>query len=104
MERASNIMHGKASMIRHDGKGLLKDMPNPFRAIRYHSLIVTRDSIPEEFVITATSEDDGEVMGIRHVTKPIEGVQFHPESVLTEDGFRIVGNFVELVRSSAAHV
>ena len=91
-------------MIRHDGKGLMKGMPNPFRAIRYHSLIVTRDSIPEGFVITATSEDDGEVMGIRHVTKPIEGVQFHPESVLTEDGFRIVGNFVELVRSSAAHV
>lgn len=104
VERAANIMHGKASMIRHDGKGLMKGMPNPFRAIRYHSLIVTRDSIPEGFVITATSEDDGEVMGIRHVTKPIEGVQFHPESVLTEDGFRIVGNFVELVRSSAAHV
>jgi anthranilate synthase/aminodeoxychorismate synthase-like glutamine amidotransferase len=95
--QAKNIMHGKTSMVRHDGKGLFEGMPNPFRAVRYHSLIVTRESIPDEFVITATAEDDGEVMGIRHKTLPIEGVQFHPESVLTEEGFRIVENFVQMV-------
>ena len=92
--RAANIMHGKTSMISHDGKGLLEGMPNPFRAVRYHSLVVTRNSIPKEFEITATSEDDNEVMGIRHKTLPIEGVQFHPESVLTENGIRIIENFV----------
>jgi anthranilate synthase/aminodeoxychorismate synthase-like glutamine amidotransferase len=91
-------MHGKASMVRHDGKGFFKDMPNPFRAIRYHSLVVTKESIPGGFISTATAEDDGEVMGMRHESKPIEGVQFHPESVLTEQGFKIVENFVVQVR------
>jgi anthranilate synthase/aminodeoxychorismate synthase-like glutamine amidotransferase len=95
--QARNIMHGKASMIRHDGRGLFEGMPNPFRAIRYHSLVVTRDSVPEGFIVTATAEDDGEVMGLRHETLPIEGVQFHPESVLTEEGFRIVENFAKRV-------
>ncbi len=94
--KAAHIMHGKTSMVRHDGKGLFEGMPNPFRAVRYHSLIVTRDSVPEEFEITATSEDDGEVMGLRHKTLAIEGVQFHPESVLTENGMRIVENFVKI--------
>lgn len=97
VRQAKNIMHGKASMVRHDGLGLFQGMPNPFRAIRYHSLIVARDTIPADFVETARSDDDGEVMGIRHRTLPIEGVQFHPESVLTEDGFRIVENFVRQV-------
>ena len=101
VRQAKNIMHGKASMVRHDGKGLFEGMPNPFRAIRYHSLVVTRDSIPPGFIVTATAEDDGEVMGLRHETLPIEGVQFHPESVLTEEGFRIVENFVKHVRASA---
>lgn len=101
VKRAANIMHGKASMVRHDGKGLFEGMPNPFRAIRYHSLIVTKDSLPADFVVTATSEDDGEVMGIRHLTLPIEGVQFHPESVLTEEGFRIVENFVKRAQGAA---
>jgi anthranilate synthase/aminodeoxychorismate synthase-like glutamine amidotransferase len=96
--RAQNIMHGKASLVSHDGKGLFRGMPNPFRAIRYHSLVVTRESIPPGFEVTATSEDDGEVMGMRHKSKPIEGVQFHPESVLTEQGIRIVENFVNQVR------
>lgn len=100
--QARNIMHGKASMIRHDGMGLFEGMRNPFRAIRYHSLIVTRDSVPDEFEITATAEDDGEVMGLRHKSLPIEGVQFHPESVLTEDGFRIVENFVRRVEAQKA--
>jgi anthranilate synthase/aminodeoxychorismate synthase-like glutamine amidotransferase len=93
VRQAGRIMHGKASMVRHDGTGVFAGMPNPFRAIRYHSLVVTKESVPEGFVVTATAEDDGEVMGLRHETLPIEGVQFHPESVLTEDGFRIVENF-----------
>ena len=101
VRRARNIMHGKASMIRHDGKGLLHEMPNPFRAIRYHSLTVTRETIPAGFTVTATAEDDNEVMGIRHETLPIEGVQFHPESVLTENGIQIVRNYVEMTRAKA---
>jgi anthranilate synthase/aminodeoxychorismate synthase-like glutamine amidotransferase len=102
VRQARNIMHGKASMVRHDGQGLFEGMPNPFRAIRYHSLVVTKDSVPSGFVVTATAEDDGEIMGLRHETLPIEGVQFHPESVMTEEGFRIVENFVR--RVSAATV
>lgn len=100
VKQAHNIMHGKASMVAHDGKGLFTGMPNPFRAIRYHSLVVLRDHLPPNFVVTATSEDDNEVMGLRHETLPIEGVQFHPESVLTEEGFRIVENFVKFVAGS----
>ncbi|MBC8064795.1 MAG: aminodeoxychorismate/anthranilate synthase component II, partial [Chlorobia bacterium] len=99
VRQARNIMHGKASMVSHDGKGLFEGMPNPFSAIRYHSLIVTRDSVPPGFLVTATSNDDGEIMGLRHESLPIEGVQFHPESVLTEDGFRIVQNFVDRVEA-----
>lgn len=100
--QAKHIMHGKASMVSHDGKGLFEGMQNPFRAIRYHSLVVTRDSVPPEFEVTATADDDGEVMGLRHRTLPIEGVQFHPESVLTEDGFTIVQNFVKRVEAHRA--
>jgi anthranilate synthase/aminodeoxychorismate synthase-like glutamine amidotransferase len=100
VKQARNIMHGKASMVEHDGKGLFEGMPNPFRAIRYHSLVVTKDSIPKGFIATAHALDDGEVMGMRHESLPIEGVQFHPESVLTEEGFRIVQNFVQRVDSS----
>lgn len=99
--RARNIMHGKASPVKHDGLGLFKSMPNPFSAIRYHSLIVTRASLPPGFAISATATDDGEVMGIRHESLPIEGVQFHPESVLTEQGFTIVRNFVDWVAARA---
>lgn len=100
--RAGNIMHGKGSMIRHDGQGLFAGMPNPFRAIRYHSLVIARNSVPSGFVVTATAEDDGEIMGVRHETRSIEGVQFHPESILTENGIQIVRNFVEQVRRVAA--
>jgi para-aminobenzoate synthetase component 2 len=100
--RAGKIMHGKTSMVRHDGKGLFEGMPNPFRAVRYHSLVVTKDSVPEGFIVTATAEDDGEIMGLRHTTLPVEGVQFHPESVLTENGKRIVENFVAAVRPAHA--
>lgn len=104
VEQAANIMHGKASMVRHDGRGLFEGMPNPFRAIRYHSLVVTRESVPDEFEVTATAEDDAEVMGLRHRSLPIEGVQFHPESVLTEQGFTIVENFVKRVNAARALV
>lgn len=102
VKQARNIMHGKSSMVQHDGKGLFEGMPNPFRAIRYHSLIVSKESLPDEFEITATALDDGEIMGIRHKWLPIEGVQFHPESVLTEEGFKIVENFAKRTRTTAA--
>ncbi len=98
--RAKNIMHGKASMVSHDGKGLLEGVPSPFRAIRYHSLVVEKDQVPAGFVVTAQSEDDGEIMGIRHKDLPIEGVQFHPESVLTDHGMKIIQNFVRLTGSN----
>jgi anthranilate synthase/aminodeoxychorismate synthase-like glutamine amidotransferase len=101
VRQAKRIMHGKASMVRHDGQGLFEGMPNPFSAIRYHSLVVTGDSVPPGFTVTATAEDDGEIMGLRHDTLPIEGVQFHPESVLTQDGFLIVQNFVRAVEVAA---
>ena len=97
VERASLTKHGKTSEITHDGKGLLAGMPNPFTAIRYHSLVVRKSEVPTDFVVTATSTDDGEIMGLRHVSRPIEGVQFHPESVLTENGIQIVRNFVRRV-------
>ncbi len=100
VRQARNIMHGKASMITHDGKGLFEGMPDPFQGIRYHSLIITEDSIPNGFIVSARSLDDNEVMGIRHKHLPIEGVQFHPESVLTENGFRIVENFTKRVAAA----
>lgn len=97
VERAKNIMHGKASLVEHDGKGLFTGMPEPFSAIRYHSLVVRHDTVPEGFIVTAKSLDDHEIMGLRHESLPIEGVQFHPESILTEQGFRIVENFAKQV-------
>lgn len=97
VNRANKTMHGKASKVSHDGKGLFEGMPNPFSAIRYHSLVVDRNTIPEGFEVTARSDDDDEIMGLRHKSLPIEGVQFHPESVLTEQGFRMVENFAKRV-------
>ena len=90
---AEKIMHGKASMVKHDGKGVFAGMPNPFSAIRYHSLVIGKAAPPVGFIVTARSLDDDEIMGVRHTTLPIEGVQFHPESVLTQEGFTIVENF-----------
>lgn len=98
--RASRVMHGKTSMIEHDCDGLFEGVPNPFRAVRYHSLAVDKEAVPEGFVVTATSEGDGEIMGLRHKELPIEGVQFHPESILTEHGMTIVSNFVALTQTS----
>jgi len=95
--RAKKLMHGKASRIYHDGKGLFEGMKNPFSAIRYHSLVIDRNSLPADFEVTAESEDDREIMGIRHKRWPIFGVQFHPESILTEDGIKIIENFLKVV-------
>lgn len=93
--RAKKLMHGKTSLIKHDGKGVFKSVKNPFRATRYHSLVGDRLSITSHLKVTAESIDDGEIMGVRHVTYPIEGVQFHPESILTESGKLIMKNFLE---------
>lgn len=89
------MMHGKTSMIRHNGKELFKGMPNPFAATRYHSLVIQRDTLPDFLEVTAETEE-GEIMGIRHKELPIWGVQFHPESILTESGRTILKNFLEL--------
>ena len=93
--RAGRLMHGKTSSIRHTGKGVLKDMPNPFEAIRYHSLLVERSSLPPELEITADT-DEGEIMGLQHKQHPVYGVQFHPESILTQNGKQILKNFLAL--------
>ncbi|NCC50251.1 MAG: aminodeoxychorismate/anthranilate synthase component II [Spartobacteria bacterium] len=91
--RADQLMHGKTSPIRHEGRDLFKGMPNPFQATRYHSLIVERASLPDELTITAETEK-GEIMGLRHKSFPVYGVQFHPESILTEEGKRLIRNFL----------
>jgi len=92
---AKRLMHGKTSSIRHDGKGIFRGVQDPFTAMRYHSLSGEKASMPDCLEITAESVDDGEVMGVRHKTYPIEGVQFHPESILCEDGKLIIRNFME---------
>jgi anthranilate synthase component II len=90
--RAPRLMHGKISMIAHDGAGIFAGLPNPFQATRYHSLIVDRATLPSELEVTA--EADGLVMGLRHRTLPVEGVQFHPESILTPTGKDLLANFL----------
>ncbi|MHC1767002.1 MAG: aminodeoxychorismate/anthranilate synthase component II [Verrucomicrobiia bacterium] len=89
------MMHGKTSLIRHDGRDLFEEMPNPFTATRYHSLVIDRKSVPDCLEITAETEE-GEIMGVRHKALPIWGVQFHPESILTENGRQILRNFLKL--------
>jgi anthranilate synthase component II len=91
--RAPQIMHGKTSLIRHHGVGVFSDLPQPLEATRYHSLVVDRASVPDELEITAET-DDGLVMGLRHREHDVEGVQFHPESILTASGHQLVGNFL----------
>jgi anthranilate synthase component II len=91
--RAGMQMHGKTSEIRHDGRGVFAGLSNPFVATRYHSLVVLRDTIPADLEVTAQAED-GEVMGLRHRRYPVEGVQFHPESILTVEGKRLLANFL----------
>jgi anthranilate synthase/aminodeoxychorismate synthase-like glutamine amidotransferase len=92
---AKRLMHGKTCTIKHDGKGIFKDVSNPLTATRYHSLAGDGETIPDCLEITAESIDDGEIMGVRHTKYPIEGVQFHPESILCEDGKLIMKNFLE---------
>ncbi|MEK7279598.1 MAG: aminodeoxychorismate/anthranilate synthase component II [Nitrospirota bacterium] len=93
--RAGRLMHGKTSMIYHDGKTIFKDIPNPFEATRYHSLIIKRESIPSCLTITAETKE-GEIMGVRHKDLPVEGVQFHPESILTKAGMDLLRNFLKI--------
>jgi anthranilate synthase/aminodeoxychorismate synthase-like glutamine amidotransferase len=95
--RAPHLMHGKTSQVKHDGKTVFKSLPSPFTATRYHSLIVEQESLPSELEVSAwTTEPDGSrtIMGLRHKTLPVEGVQFHPESVLTGEGKRLIENFL----------
>jgi len=92
---AGSLMHGKASPVYHDGRGVYEGLPNPFPAGRYHSLAVQEETLPAELRISAYTSD-GEIMGIRHRTLPVEGVQFHPESILTPDGVRLLRNFLQL--------
>lgn len=100
--RARQVMHGKTSPIYHEGKGVFSGLPSPFTATRYHSLVVEKESLPDCFEITAwTQHDDGsmdEIMGLRHKTLDVEGVQFHPESILTEHGHAMLKNFLEGTR------
>jgi anthranilate synthase/aminodeoxychorismate synthase-like glutamine amidotransferase len=94
IRRAPTLVHGEASRVRHDGRGLLAGMPAPFMAARYHSLSVAPETLPPEVIVTARTEDDYVVMGIRHLNAPVEGVQFHPESVLTPEGPHLLANFL----------
>jgi anthranilate synthase component 2 len=100
VERAQRLMHGKTSPVDHDGKGIFAGLPTPLTCTRYHSLIVAEDSLPAELAVTArTPEPEGAgsvIMGLRHRSLPIEGVQFHPESVLTEGGHQMIRNFLEM--------
>lgn len=91
---AKQLMHGKTSLIHHKNEGVFKDLPNPYTATRYHSLVIERETLPDCLEITAWT-DDGEIMGVRHKTLPIEGVQFHPESILTEYGHELLSNFLK---------
>ena len=92
--RARQVMHGKTSLINHTGVGVFKDLPNPFTVIRYHSLAIERSTLPSCLEVTAWT-DDGEIMGVRHKEFDIEGVQFHPESILSEHGHQLLKNFLE---------
>ncbi|MCH2403381.1 MAG: gamma-glutamyl-gamma-aminobutyrate hydrolase family protein, partial [Candidatus Nitrosopelagicus sp.] len=96
---AKNIRHGKTSQIKHYGDSLFKGVENPFRATRYHSLVGEKTIIPDSLKITAVAEDDGEIMGVSHKEFIIEGVQFHPESIMTNEGKKILKNFIERVKN-----
>ncbi len=92
---AKQLMHGKTSAIHHSDRGVFRGLPNPFTATRYHSLVIERETLPDCLEVTAWTED-GEIMGVRHKTLPVEGVQFHPESILTEHGHDLLRNFLEI--------
>jgi anthranilate synthase component 2 len=93
VSRAKTQMHGKTSDVRHDGRGVFAGLSNPFTATRYHSLVILPHTVPTDLEVTAWAED-GEIMGVRHRRWPVEGVQFHPESILTVEGKRLLGNFL----------
>jgi anthranilate synthase component 2 len=95
--RAQRVMHGKVSPVTHDGLGVFGGLPSPLHVTRYHSLAIERASLPHDLVVSATS-DDGEIMGVRHRRYPVEGVQFHPEAILTECGHALLSNFLKGVR------
>src|SRR5207249_4157717 len=97
--RAPTIMHGKTSLVRHDGAGVLAGLPDPFEATRYHSLVVDPATVPDVLEVTATT-DDGTVMALRHRELPVEGVQFHPESILTASGHQLMANFLGQVTAA----
>ncbi len=94
VDKAGEIVHGKMSLIEHDGKGVFRGIPSPFEAIRYHSLVILRDTVPVELDITAWTPK-GLVMGVRHKTHPVEGIQFHPESIMTKPGKHLLANWLE---------
>lgn len=94
--RAPRLMHGKTSQITHDGQGVFEGLPNPFEATRYHSLVVDPGSLPRDLEVCARCDDDGTIMGLRHSSMPIHGVQFHPESILTGEGKRLLKNFLNI--------
>ena len=101
VDQAGEIRHGKTSMVSHSGAGVLAGLPNPFQAIRYHSLVVFPETMPDTLEVTAQTEN-GLVMGLRHKDYPIEGVQFHPESILTPDGKHLLQNFLDKVSAATA--
>ncbi len=94
--RAKRIMHGKTSQIHHSNQGVFAGLPSPFEATRYHSLVIERASLPDCLEVTAWTEDDDEIMGVRHKELAVEGVQFHPESILTQHGHQLLANFLKL--------
>ena len=102
IRRAGKLMHGKTSEILHDGTGVFAGIPSPFTATRYHSLVAERASLSNALTITARASDDDEIMGIAHTDLPIAGVQFHPESIATDHGARMIANFLTSVRANAA--
>ena len=101
VSRAPELLHGKTSQVQHKNEGVFKDLKSPFRATRYHSLAIENPNFPNDLIVTATSES-GVIMGVKHKTAPIEGVQFHPESVLTEGGHRLLANWLETTGDNQA--
>ena len=97
VSRAPELLHGKTSQVQHNNEGVFKDLKSPFRATRYHSLAIETTSVPEELLVTATTEN-GVIMGIKHKSAPIEGVQFHPESILTEQGLQLLSNWLNDIK------
>ena len=99
VSRASELLHGKTSQVQHKNEGIFKDLKSPFRATRYHSLAIETPSVPEELLVTATT-DTGVIMGVKHKSAPIEGVQFHPESILTEEGLHLLSNWLDTTKNN----